>query len=169
MRLFIAFKVPHNALAEFQKTFSFEGLQFVDDFHCTLKFLGDVPENNVAEIIERLRRVTYHPFLLHLENTGVFPPYGPARVLWVGFNPEAPVLDLHHKVDDVLDGMFSKDDRFVAHITLGRVKDLKDKEQFKSYVKKAKVPAVDFVVEEFCLFKSEFSEEGVVHTVLETF
>ena len=56
-RLFVGFSVPSVVPLELQRKFNVYDLTLVKEFHLTLKFLGDVPEHTIPEIIQRLSSV----------------------------------------------------------------------------------------------------------------
>src|SRR3989344_1824156 len=105
--------------------------------HLSLKFLGEVNENKIDEIKEKLNKIKFKSFKIKLDKIGVFPNENYIRVVWVGLNPKEEVIELQQKIDSELLTLFSKDQRFSAHMTFGRVKFIKDKEEynknFKSY------------------------------------
>jgi len=164
LRLFIAFGVSEEAkeeLKKLQKEFKEVGsLKFVKDFHCTLKFLGNVSDKEKNEVVERLEKIKFKPFEVCLDKLGVFPDENFIRVLWVGLKgaekseisgisskAKDKVNDLQGKIDSCLKDVFKKEEKFHAHVTLGRVKSLKDKENFLKLLKQAEVRKICFRVE----------------------
>jgi len=93
LRLFIAIDLP----AELRSTVAglcrgVAGARWVrhEQFHITLRFLGDTAEERLTDLRERLHQVAVPGFSLRLKGAGVFPPPGgrkPARVLWLGLDP----------------------------------------------------------------------------------
>ena len=96
MRLFVAIKTSdevRNYLRKLQK--SFEGIgnfNFTKEFHLTLKFLGEVEENNVEKLNGLLKEVKHKRFELCIDKLGVFPGVKNARVLWVGVRGDVKPL-----------------------------------------------------------------------------
>ena len=129
--------------------------------HLSLKFLGEVNENKIDEIKEKLNKIK-------LDKIGVFPNENYIRVVWVGLNPKEEVIELQQKIDSELLTLFSKDQRFSAHMTFGRVKFIKDKEEFKKNLK-IDIEEKEFEFNEFCLVKSELSKDGPKYEILERF
>jgi len=170
MRLFIAIDLPDEIkkeLRELQKEFRSLGkMKFVNDFHLTLKFLGEVEENKLEEIKRRLKEVSFKPFDLILENLGVFPNETYISVLWVGALSEE-VNDLQGEIDGKLQDLFPRENRFHSHITLARVKFIKNKEEL---MKKLKLEYnSSFKVEKFKLIKSILNKDGPKYTSLGEF
>ena len=163
MRAFIAIETPkevNNILKEIQKKFEGSGkINFTNEpYHLTLKFLGEISENQCSQIIEILKTVKFKSFSLELTSLGVFPNENYIRVLWVGVKGEEVNL-LQQQIDSKLSDIFGKDLRFHAHITLGRVKFVKSKAEMKELLK-TNVPNAKFEVKEFKLIKSELTPKG---------
>src|SRR3954463_15004741 len=51
------------------------------NFHVTLKFLGDVADDQTSHVIEALSAVASPQFLISISRLGALPPRGRARVL----------------------------------------------------------------------------------------
>lgn len=174
MRLFIAIEVPeeiHGYFLELQKKVntSLAKITLAKSFHLTLKFLGEVDENKKDKTIELLREVKFEPFSAELNNVGVFPNENYIRIVWVGLEPKDKITELQQKIDNILVDLFAKDKRFHPHITLGRVKFVKDKKEFINLLKEIKVEKKSFEASVFKLIKSTLTPEGPVYEVLELF
>src|SRR5262245_8053551 len=57
-----------------------------DQFHLTIKFLGEITDQDIIPISKALDHLAAEatPFEVQIENIGVFPPHGRANVVWVG-------------------------------------------------------------------------------------
>ena len=170
MRLFIAVDLPESIkeeLRNLQKEFKGLGkFYFVKDFHLTLKFLGEVDEDKVKEIKDRLKNIKLDGFNLILEGLGSFPNENYVKVLWVGC-PNNEIIELHNKIDEHLKDLFPLDYRFKGHITLARAKFIGNKDKLKEKLKTKYCNS--FKVDKFKLIKSELTREGAVYSVLEEF
>ncbi|WP_212912610.1 RNA 2',3'-cyclic phosphodiesterase [Streptomyces sp. TS71-3] len=102
MRLFTAVIPPEHAMAELADAVgalrgrggpAVDGLRWTQrqGWHFTLAFYGEVPDETVPELSERLERAAGRtaPFRLGLRGGGQF---GPGRTLWAGADGEIPVL-----------------------------------------------------------------------------
>ncbi|MDP2906657.1 MAG: RNA 2',3'-cyclic phosphodiesterase [Nanoarchaeota archaeon] len=172
MRAFIAIETPKEVnitLKEVQK--KFEGLGKInftqEPYHLTLKFLGEITDSQCAQVKDILKSIKFKPFELELTQLGVFPNENYIKVIWVG-TKDKEVNELQQQIDSKLAEMFGKDLRFHAHITLGRVKFVKDKLRIKELLK-TKVPSLKFEVKEFKLIKSELTPNGPEYSNLEVF
>jgi len=94
--------------------------------HVTLKFLGDVEEKMVPDILGCMREaaVGRSPFRVKLSKVGAFPSPSNARVVWVGMEGAEPMKLIASKLEDCLAPLgFPKEQRgFTAHVTVGRMK-----------------------------------------------
>jgi len=170
MRLFIAIMINEEVTAylkELQKKFLGLGyFNFVNGFHLTLKFLGDVDDDKIEKIDELLKKVRHRKFKLCLNSLGVFPSPRNARVLYVGVSGN--IGDLWNKIEMKLKNEFGSREEFKEHITLARVKNIIDKEKF-SHSLKYDVEKLCFEVENFKLIKSELKSDGPVYTDLKQY
>jgi 2'-5' RNA ligase len=98
-----------------------------ENFHITLKFLGNVDEAVMPDVILAVEDGAHglSPFDLTISSVGAFPSPARARVVWVGSTDGREKLtELARSVDKKLVELgFEKEDKpFNAHITIGRVK-----------------------------------------------
>ena len=140
-------------------------------FHLTLKFLGDVPDNKLPEIKERLSKVSFTPFTLKLGSIGVFPDEHFIRVVWVGLEDHKAVEELQQGIDDIFEQMFKREKRFHPHLTLARIKFLpqESKQAYVEALKKITVEPKEAKIGSFKLIKSTLTPEGPEYEVLEEY
>jgi 2'-5' RNA ligase len=93
----------------------------------TLKFLGDVSDDLVPDIENRLKLIgkSYQLFSIGIRGVGAFPNFKNPNVLWLGVEASSQLGALFRDIDATLSEIgFEKDDgRFSPHLTIGRVKD----------------------------------------------
>jgi 2'-5' RNA ligase len=101
MRLFIAVTPPQDALAELDAAVAglradWPGLRWagLEKWHLTLAFLGEVSDDRLAALTERLERATgrYRVLSLRIGRGGAFPSPVKARVLCAHIDGEAQAL-----------------------------------------------------------------------------
>ncbi|MFH1332160.1 MAG: RNA 2',3'-cyclic phosphodiesterase [archaeon] len=170
MRTFIAIEIPEQykeKIKEMQKEFSKLGnITITKEYHCTLKFLGEITEQQAEKVKEELRKIKMKKFEANLEGVGAFPNHTYIKVIWVGL--KGRLDELQAKIDTQLKEMFPRDNRFKAHITLGRVKSIKDKQAMKEKLN-MKMEEMKFEVEEFKLIKSTLAPEGPMYETLDIY
>ncbi|MBD3303956.1 RNA 2',3'-cyclic phosphodiesterase [Candidatus Woesearchaeota archaeon] len=167
MRLFIAFDVSEqvkNYLKGLQKHFPRDSkFNLVKEFHMTLKFFGDVGDDKVDSIKACLSNIGFAQFTAKTSGICVFPDEKMIRVVWVGLEPKDRIVALQQEIEKALLDMFPKDERFHPHITLARVKFVKDKKDFVEKLKKIPVKEIEFPVNSFKLIKSTLTPDGAVY------
>lgn len=95
-----------------------------EDYHITLKFLGDLDETAQPRLIEATRSVaeTVQPLLVEAAPPGGFPDMRAPSVLWAGVcvNPELDTLAAHLDHVMVSLGFRQERRRYQPHITVAR-------------------------------------------------
>ncbi|MBW2985277.1 RNA 2',3'-cyclic phosphodiesterase [Candidatus Woesearchaeota archaeon] len=136
----------------------------INNLHLTLKFLGEIDEGKIEIVKERLRSIKFNKFITEGGNLGVFSEKF-IRIVWLHLTN---CKKLQKEVDEKLKNIFEKEERFMSHLTIARVKSC-DKEKFLEELKKIEVPKIDFVIDKFYLMKSELSLEGPKYEVIEEY
>ncbi|RME54353.1 RNA 2',3'-cyclic phosphodiesterase [Candidatus Woesearchaeota archaeon] len=161
MRLFVAVDVSkevkdHVYEIQHQMTSGLAKVSWVpkSNLHLTLKFLGEVSDVLVDEVKKRLSLVKFEPFKLTLTHLGFFPSKEYVRVMWIGINPEHKMIELQQKVDAELLDLFPQEQKFVSHLTIGRVKFIKKKKEYMKIIESVKVKNIEFEVKGFKLMRS---------------
>lgn len=135
-----------------------------------MAFLGEIDEKRVNEIKERLKKIKFAKINVKLDKIGVFPHEDHINVIWVGLKPEDKVIELQRLIDtELLDLFFDKEASFQAHLTLGRVKAVRDKMQFKKTLQEAVVEQKQFTFNEFKLMKSTLTKDGPIYETIENY
>lgn len=143
--------------------------------HLTLKFLGEIPEADVARFSSALEETAsrHLAFTLALEGTGTFPPGGRApRVLWVGAVPAAPLLALQEDIEGEMAKLgFEREKRpFHPHLTLGRVKSPSGLDPLVQEIRQQQDRTFgDMSVQKFIFFQSTLRPSGAEYIVLKEF
>ena len=167
MRLFIATEFKSEEFSRLRNEFNIKGIKVVDHFHLTWKFLGDVEEDKVAELIQKLKKVKMHKFKVNSTQLGNFPSLWDMQVIWIGVDGKE-IAHMKKEIEKMLIKMFPKDKRFSAHVTLGRVKFINDKKAIQEKLKQ-EIKTEEFEVSNFKLIKSELKPDGSEYTTIEEF
>ena len=143
--------------------------------HLTLKFFGDISEEDVVEISQAVQNRTAADWSINLqvEKLGVFPDSRRPRILWCGTSGDVEKLvHLQKQLDsDFATIGFPAEERpFRAHLTLARIKDPRDVAGVnEALTRHAAFSAGKFPVRELILFRSKLSGQGAIYTRLATF
>ncbi|MEK6935400.1 MAG: RNA 2',3'-cyclic phosphodiesterase [Nanoarchaeota archaeon] len=177
-RCFIALDLPRNIINEIvnvqeiiKKKKLFDGnLVNSENLHLTLKFLSEIDDEKIEKVKEKLKSIKFSEFETRLGKISVFSSKysGYIKVLWVELKGKG-LFELQKKIDECLDGLFEQEKRFMAHITLARIKRVYDKKGFLEYLNKINIPKISFNIDEFYLKKSELFETGAVYEDLEVY
>ena len=136
-RLFLALHLPATAQAELRSLVhalrrEAPGVKWVkpEQLHVTLRFLGDVEDDQCNELIDAMNRATdVAPFSFNLVGLGAFPNRRQPRVVWTGVGEgRDQLVALAAHVENVVksSGMPPGVRPFAPHLTLGRVKEPAD-------------------------------------------
>ncbi len=168
-RLFVALAMPETIAEELDRLCNgLPGVRWTDleQFHLTLRFIGEVDPGTFCEIGEALTSVTLPPFEMRLKGIGQFPPRGMPHTLWAGVEEAEPVLRLRRRVERVLHdvGFAPERRKFVPHVTLGRVREPLPEDRFGAFLaRRSLFRSSPFAVSSFGLYSSVLRPEGAEH------
>lgn len=175
LRIFIAIEMPDEVIAEVARVQEvLSGQKFtgkmteLENLHVTLKFLGEIDEKKMEEVRELLQSVKFEAFEARLMRAGTFSIRGMPHIVWIKIGGKG-IFELQKKIDAALEGLFTREIRFMSHLTIARVKYVADKGRFKEYVRNIGVNGVHFSLKEFCLKKSELKPLGPVYYEIEKY
>lgn len=180
-RLFVAVKIKPgpdllNTLNRLKKELQYEKINWVDEknLHFTLKFLGKTDEAEVTTITKALENIaqTTQAIDIRIENLGIFGSRYDPRVIWAGIESSETLLALGENILNKLDEAGFKRDRqnFVPHITLGRIKHIRDKKLLKVVIDRNKVIwHQNDRINSIYLYESILRPEGPQYKVVKTF
>ena len=133
-RVFLAIEVPGavrealtGPLSALQPLHEAIRLNPIERMHLTLHFLGHIPRSDVEQLPTALAPVVarHQRFRLAVEGVGTFPDIRRPRVVWAGIaGADLPkLIALQAELGKGLRSAgLSVEDRFNAHLTLGRVR-----------------------------------------------
>jgi RNA 2',3'-cyclic 3'-phosphodiesterase len=167
MRTFISIEFPKEIKEEILKiqkqlpSFNGKKTEF-ENLHLTLKFLGEIEEKTLSIIRERLRNVKTKQFSVEIDSIGMFSD----KILWIGImNCE----ELQKEIDKNLNSVFEPENRFMGHLTIARIKQLKNRREFLDKIKRIKITPLKFKAEKFNLKKSTLTEKGPIYEDIEVY
>lgn len=125
-RLFVALRPPRvlrSALIAAMHGVSGARWQSDDQLHLTLKFIGEVDHHQAEDIAAALGMIHAPPVTLALSGVGSFSRKDSPHTLWAGVTPHAPLVALHHKVEQACAraGIAPEPRAYQPHITLARL------------------------------------------------
>lgn len=172
MRLFIAIDTPKDfkerlsrTCAELKKCQLDAKWVDAENIHLTLKFLGEIKDDQLNEIKNIVLGVCGQVNRLELNicGFGFFPNDNSPRVLFAVTDKEEILKNMSLGLEDKLKSLgFPKEGKFKPHLTIARLRSKKNiaclKEKLKNLVFEAK-----FFVDEITIFKSTLKPSGPVY------
>ena len=145
-----------------------------DQFHVTVKFLGDVPCGDLGALEKSAATVCagFAAMELAAQGVGFFPDARKPRVIWVGAEDAGGRLArLHGQMEDALRRFAPVEPRekFTGHITLGRFKPGRSGSTKSLLEKCAALRDRHFgswQAQELEIVRSELTAQGAVHRTL---
>lgn len=171
MRCFISIDFP-NEIIENVKDIQKQLPEFIgkkteaENLHLTLKFLGEISDDKIKQVQEVLRQIKFKAFESEISSVGVFSEEH-IRIVWMHLTN---CNKLQKEVDKALQKIgFGFEQRFMSHLTIARIKKIKNKIKFLEKLKKIKIPKRKFAVENFKLKSSVLMPEGPVYGEIERY
>jgi len=177
-RGFIAVEIPvADQIVQFQqdirKTDANVKLVEPENIHITLKFLGDTPVKQIDAIESIMKRAvsSTQKHTVILESSGVFPNENYIKVIWIGIKGSEKISEIADTLNQQCTQIGVKKDKrgFSAHLTIGRMKSARGKEQIIDILRKyentlfAEIP-----VNGILLKKSTLTPKGPIYETLST-
>jgi len=184
LRLFIAVPVPPSIQGSIQSQLSpllpdiqASGAQVnwvpPENFHLTLKFLGECPESQLPDLKAALEKCLANGkgFSILMEGFGVFPKKGAPKVVWAGVTQgweKLAALAEAVRVQFELLGFPLEERPFSAHLTLGRMKEIPLSCRLKPLLARTEKPPHfgRMTVHEVHVMQSALSANGPTYTRL---
>lgn len=144
-----------------------------ENLHFTCKFFGEISDDKKEEIIEIIKAKieNYNAFKIDIKHTGVFPNSNYIKVVWLGLDDPGEFAGLLADFDMEFKNLgFKKERSHITHLTIGRVKGRKNKENLLKILKETEdVEVGSMEVNKLTLKKSELTPQGPVYTTVEEF
>lgn len=137
-----------------------------ENYHLTLRFIGEVENWRAQEVDDALAQIRARPFELALKGAGTFEKAGRVQALWVGAERNDGLAFLQAKVETALQriGLAAEKKRFAPHVTLART-DKAAPEKLAAWVQAHNLfRAEPIMVEHFTLFSSQLGKQASVYT-----
>ena len=147
MRCFIGIDLSSSAIKEIERLQNIIEPHFIGkiteskNLHLTLKFLGEIDNDTLKKVKKKLFLIKSQPLELYLDKLGVFSKKF-VKIVWV----KVSNVPLQQLIDNSLADIFEKEWRFMGHITIARIKNLKNKNSFLELINKTKVNKIVFII-----------------------
>jgi len=177
-RIFIAVRIePGEELLKMISVFKLalkdESIKWTEtsNIHITIVFLGDTEDKRIKEIDTILSGICggFGSYDLNLRGAGIFRSLRDPRIIWAGIDSSQELSELNKRITAALreTGAKFEDRVFNPHLTLGRIKRLKDTQELSGLIGNYKDKEIQRLrVSEIILYESVLRPEGPVYKPL---
>ena len=172
-RLFTALEIPRNAAMSLSLLRGgLPGARWIDveNYHITLRFIGDVDGRTADEIVDRLDRIDRPEFSLSLNGIGSFGSKKPHSI-WAGVTPAPEMYALQGEIERICQriGLPPDPRKFTPHVTLARLKQSRLEDVVHYLSGRGDFQTVPFITPRFVLLSSRESVGGGPYLTEEVF
>lgn len=172
-RLFVALEVPRNAALSLSLLRGgLPGARWIDveNFHITLRFIGDIDGRTADEVVDRLDRIERPEFQLALSGIGSFGSKKPHSV-FAGVRQEPEMYALQGEIERICQrlGLPADPRKFTPHVTLARLRNARTEDVAHYLTGRGNFYTNAFTVNRFVLMSSKESVGGGPYVTEEVF
>jgi RNA 2',3'-cyclic 3'-phosphodiesterase len=172
-RLFTALEIPRNAAMSLSLLRGgLPGARWIDveNYHITLRFIGDVDGRTADEIVNRLDRIDREEFQINLSGIGSFGSKKPHSV-WAGVSPSPDLTALQGEIERICQriGLPPDPRKFMPHVTLARLRSARVEDVVHYLSGRGNFHTLPFLVGRFVLMSSKESVGGGPYLTEEIF
>jgi 2'-5' RNA ligase len=146
----------------------------VENMHLTLKFLGDIPSENVEVLTQMIQMEanSFHCFDIHLTGIGSFPGPKRPRVIYIGIQAPATLEAFQRQLEAATRrlGYDAEQRAFAPHLTIGRVRQnipADDQQKIRRALEESKIDSLGTArVNSVHLYKSDLKPTGSIYRKL---
>lgn len=180
-RLFLAIKIQPDrefldSLNQLNKSLKHEQIRWVntENLHLALRFFGETPIDRIQRIKDAVSKAFDKQsfFRMDLGNLGIFGSSYQPKVIWLGVRDPAILrqIESRRNMELQLIGFIRDRQNFVPHLSIGRIRRLKDKAIFSKVIEEFKeVFSQKSIVEELIIYESILQEKGSIYKVIQRF
>lgn len=163
-RLFTALEIPRDATLSLSLLRGgLPGARWIDveNYHLTLRFIGDIEGHIADEIVSEFDRIGRQQFSLSLSGVGAFGSKKPHSI-YAGVAPSPELNALQAEIERICQrlGVPADPRKFVPHITLARLKNPRDGDVARYLSSRGNFSTPPFPVSRFVLMSSRDSVGG---------
>lgn len=173
-RLFTGLEIPADAAFSLSlKRGGLTGARWIDpeNYHITLRFIGDVDNGMADEIADNLDYLSQSlRFPVRLTHLGTFGGDKP-RALYAGVEPSEALTRLQAAHERMLQrsGMPAEGRKFVPHVTLARLRGTSAADVARFIAEAGRFEPISFPVPRFVLYSSRDSVGGGPYVVEQSY
>jgi len=145
------------------------------NLHLTLVFLGNTTSEGEKKVQRIVKKTTHQmdSFTIKISGLSTFPSIKKPRILWAGIeDPQALInlqIKLHKNLRTTLN-WYNKEEKFIPHLTLARMKYVTEPDKFSERMEKyRKEFNQEVIVSEVVHYESILKPQGPVYHALSRF
>lgn len=172
-RLFTGLEIPsETALMLSLLQGGLKGARWIDpeNYHITLRFIGDIDDRTADEVVAALERVRRDPIEIRLDGLGSFGT-GKPHAVWARVQPTTELSELQAEQERILQRLLLPPERrkYTPHVTLARCRTSSNEEVAKWLSERGAFQAPPFIAARFVLFSAKSSVGGGPYLVEEAY
>ncbi len=138
-----------------------------DSLHLTLRFAGEMPEDQAADLHDALSAIAAPPLPITLKGCGTFADGRHVHTLWAGVAADAALLRLQERVERAARraGLAAGPRRYSPHVTLARLSRAVAPERLAAFLAAHALLTLDFTAAAFTLFSSHLGKGDPLYRV----
>jgi 2'-5' RNA ligase len=164
LRLFLAIPIPQDVadrLATLEADVPGASWRLPEQYHLTLRFIGDTDGATARDIDTELGRILAAPFEISLHGAGSFGGREPSA-LWAGVSPSPPLLQLASACETAIRnaGLPPESRKYKPHVTVAYLHGTWDTDVARFLTDAAEFRSAPFIVDHFCMYSSRATKDG---------
>ncbi len=173
-RLFTALQLPNSVATQLSWLQSgLPGARWIDreNFHITLRFIGDVEKPVACELADALERVKASTFMLQLEDLNAFGGAKP-HSLYAGVRRSNELMDMQAEQERICQhvvGLPAESRKYKPHVTVAKVRGASEADLATYLTARGAFQSIAFEVDRFVLMSSRDSVGGGPYIVEESY
>jgi 2'-5' RNA ligase len=168
-RLFTGLEIPRDIAQSLSMLRGgLPGARWIDpeNYHVTLRFIGDVDDHVAHEVASMLDRVRRGPFEVRVDGVTSFGGKKPRAVV-ATVSPSQPLMDAQAEQERLMQriGLEPEGRKYTPHVTLARLRDASSRDVAEYLSMRGHFRSPPFRVSRFVLFSSRASTGGGPYVV----
>ena len=173
MRAFLGIPIPNQLkprIIQIQDVLDDFDIKLVEkeNLHFNLKFFREIEFEKIEKLKQNLEKISaqFEPFEININGIGAFPSKSYVRVIWLGVKEGYQTFkSLADMAENSLSNLgFEKEEQFVPHLTLGRVRSGRNKTELLVFLRKYEnIDVGKMMIDKLTLFQSKLSPKGPVY------
>lgn len=180
-RIFLAYKIQFNEkiidiISNIIHIYSHEDFKPIpiENYHLTLAFIGNISKKHIKDIIITTQDIAkqLNNIEIEIDKIGFFEDKKDNLVIWLGIKENKELNEVSKTIRKTYkeNNINYSSTEFLPHITIGKIKNLKEKEKNKEKIKSLyNIPSQKLILTKPILFESISIENKIRYDIIESF